>query len=193
MQLAKTAAARFRWSDCCNAQCWVVTTGVVMRKSHKNRVKELRRIPRSTQGASYGATRVLDRVSPDVERGEMIPRPGSPAVARRRCCARRLIRPEVSAIPVDGKVNAVTAERNTAMKLQSYAQGSFKVGRRQHGYDLRAVGKKPRSQRAWPMLKPFSRQFRPAPGTQPPAAGGGRARARRRGSHAAATDEPMSN
>ena len=74
---------------------------------------------------SYGATRVLDRVSLDVERGEMIALLGSSGCGKTtllRAIA-GFIRPESGAIRVDGKdIAALPPERrNTAMMFQSYA------------------------------------------------------------------------
>jgi putative spermidine/putrescine transport system ATP-binding protein len=74
---------------------------------------------------SYGATRVLDRVSLDVERGEMIALLGSSGCGKTtllRSIA-GFIEPEAGAIRVDGKdIAALPPEkRNTAMMFQSYA------------------------------------------------------------------------
>src|SRR5436190_8096405 len=74
---------------------------------------------------SYGATRVLDRVSLEVERGEMIALLGSSGCGKTtllRSIA-GFIQPEAGAIRVDGKdIAALPPEkRNTAMMFQSYA------------------------------------------------------------------------
>jgi len=74
---------------------------------------------------SYGATRVLDRVSLEVERGEMIALLGSSGCGKTtllRSIA-GFLQPEAGAIRVDGKdIAALPPEkRNTAMMFQSYA------------------------------------------------------------------------
>jgi ABC-type Fe3+/spermidine/putrescine transport system ATPase subunit len=73
----------------------------------------------------YGATRVLDNVSLDVERGEMIALLGSSGCGKTtllRSIA-GFIRPESGAIRVDGAdISGLPPEkRNTAMMFQSYA------------------------------------------------------------------------
>ncbi len=74
---------------------------------------------------AYGATRVLDRVSLDVERGEMIALLGSSGCGKTtllRSIA-GFIRPESGSIRVGGRdITALPPEkRNTAMMFQSYA------------------------------------------------------------------------
>ena len=74
---------------------------------------------------SYGAARVLDHVSLDVERGEMIALLGSSGCGKTtllRSIA-GFIHPDSGAIRVDGKdITALAPEkRNTAMMFQSYA------------------------------------------------------------------------
>jgi ABC-type Fe3+/spermidine/putrescine transport system ATPase subunit len=74
---------------------------------------------------SYGPTRVLDRVSLDVERGEMIALLGSSGCGKTtllRSIA-GFIRPESGAIRVDGRdiAHLPPEKRNTAMMFQSYA------------------------------------------------------------------------
>ena len=74
---------------------------------------------------SYGATRVLDRVSLGVERGEMIALLGSSGCGKTtllRSIA-GFIHPDAGAIRVDGKdiTGLAPEKRNTAMMFQSYA------------------------------------------------------------------------
>src|SRR5499427_10410590 len=74
---------------------------------------------------SYGGPPVLDRVSLDVERGEMVALLGSSGCGKTtllRSIA-GFIQPEAGAIRVDGKdIAALPPEkRNTAMMFQSYA------------------------------------------------------------------------
>ena len=90
---------------------------------------------------SYGAARVLDHVSLDVERGEMIALLGSSGCGKTtllRSIA-GFIHPDSGAIRVDGKdITALAPEkRNTAMMFQSYALWPHMSVAANIGYGLR--------------------------------------------------------
>src|SRR5438876_6870047 len=93
---------------------------------------------------SYGGVRVLDRVSLEVERGEMIALLGSSGCGKTtllRSIA-GFIQPEAGAIRVDGKdIAALPPEkRNTAMMFQSYALWPHMSVAANIGYGLKMRG-----------------------------------------------------
>src|SRR5262245_45698248 len=93
---------------------------------------------------AYGATRVLDRVSLDVERGEMIALLGSSGCGKTtllRSIA-GFIRPQSGSIRVDGRDIAPLPpeKRNTAMMFQSYALWPHMSVEDNIGYGLKMRG-----------------------------------------------------
>ena len=122
---------------------------------------------------SYGATRVLDHVSLDVERGEMIALLGSSGCGKTtllRSIA-GFIRPDSGAIRVAGKDITVLPpeKRNTAMMFQSYALWPHMTVAANIGYGLamRSWKKDAIGARVAEMLKLLQLEgFGPRPVTQ---------------------------
>jgi ABC-type Fe3+/spermidine/putrescine transport system ATPase subunit len=122
---------------------------------------------------SYGATRVLDRVSLEVERGEMIALLGSSGCGKTtllRAIA-GFIRPEAGTIRVGGHdITALPPEkRNTAMMFQSYALWPHMTVAANIGYGLsmRSWKKDAIGARVADMLKLLQLEgFGPRPVTQ---------------------------
>jgi putative spermidine/putrescine transport system ATP-binding protein len=93
---------------------------------------------------AYGATRVLDRVSLDVDRGEMIALLGSSGCGKTtllRAIAGFVV-PEAGAIRVEGRdITSLPPERRgTAMMFQSYALWPHMTVAANIGYGLRMRG-----------------------------------------------------
>ena len=100
---------------------------------------------------SYGGTRVLDRVSLDVERGEMIALLGSSGCGKTtllRSIAGFVI-PDAGTIRVDGDdiTRLPPEKRETAMMFQSYALWPHMTVAGNIGYGLRMRGWKKRRDR----------------------------------------------
>ncbi len=122
---------------------------------------------------AYGGTRVLDRVSLDVERGEMIALLGSSGCGKTtllRSIA-GFIRPESGSIRVDGRDIAPLPpeKRNTAMMFQSYALWPHMTVAANIGYGLvmRGWKKDAIAARVAEMLKLLQLEgFGPRPVTQ---------------------------
>ena len=104
---------------------------------------------------SYGGTRVLDRVSLGVERGEMIALLGSSGCGKTtllRAIA-GFVMPDEGAIKVDGRdiAHLPPEKRETAMMFQSYAlwphmtvAGNIGYGLRMRGWKSDAIGQRKR-------------------------------------------------
>jgi ABC-type Fe3+/spermidine/putrescine transport system ATPase subunit len=122
---------------------------------------------------SYDATQVLDHVSLDVERGEMIALLGSSGCGKTtllRSIA-GFIHPDSGAIRVDGKdITGLPPEkRNTAMMFQSYALWPHMTvaGNIGYGLKMRGVGRDAIARRVEEMLALLQMQgFGPRPVTQ---------------------------